>query len=520
MKTPFLAYSASQRLAALAKSPVDFFQSGCLTPDRIHSYRSLEEGMMLSYATERVDEEVLHALEDLANEAELGKKMEEMQRGEIVNQIEGWPGENRPALHTACRDLFGTPQSSIPAYQAAEFSRKELEKIGNFLEKTSFHTLVLIGIGGSYLGPKAHYQALLSYKKSGRQVHFLANMDPDEAAAVLGQLTDLAGTWVAVVSKSGGTLETIVNEELVRSHFVAAGLDARQHFVTVTTPGSPLDDPSRYLERFYMGEWVGGRFSSTSACGLLPLGFAFGMPVVGEFLAGAHAMDQLARESSVKKNLPLLAALLGVWNRNFLGYPAEAILPYSYALQFYPLHLQQLAMESNGKRVQKNGEFVDFATSPILWGEVGTNAQHSFFQLLHQGNAPSSLVFLGCKEPTRKEANPSSQEKLLANLFAQMISLATGQAADNPNRFFPGNTPSHLLFAERLDPKTLGKWLAFFEHKVAFQGFLWGINSFDQEGVQLGKVLAKKIVEDWQDQQPYPLARAYLESIVASSVHG
>lgn len=519
MTSPFLAYAASKRLTALAKSPVDFFQSGCLTPDRIHSYRALGEGMTLSYATERVDEEVLQALEDLAHEAQLGKKMEEMQGGAIVNQIQGWPGENRPALHTACRDLFAPSQRSTVASEAAEFSRKELEKIGNFLEKTHFHTLVLIGIGGSYLGPKAHYQALLAYKKPGKQVHFLANIDPDEAAAVLEQLTDLAGTLVAVVSKSGGTLETAVNEEIVRYHFVAAGLDARQHFVSVTTPESRLDDASRYQERFYLGEWVGGRFSSTSACGLLPLGFAFGMPVVWEFLAGAHAMDCLAREPSVKKNLPLLAALLGVWNRNFLGYPAEAILPYSYALQFYPLHLQQLAMESNGKRVQKNGTFVDFATSPILWGEVGTNAQHSFFQLLHQGNAPSSLVFLGCKEPTRKEANPDSQEKLLANLFAQMISLATGQAADNPNRFFPGNTPSHLLFAERLDPKTLGKWLAFFEHKVAFQGFLWGINSFDQEGVQLGKVLAKKIVEDWQEQQPYPLARAYLESVVASSVH-
>ena len=251
------------------------------------------------------------------------------------------------------------------------------------------------------------------------------------------------------------------------------------------------------------------------------LGFALGMKPLREILRGAHEMDQHVLHSDLRANLPLLSALLGIWNRNFLHLPTVAILPYAQALLRFPAHLQQLDMESNGKRIDKKGLAVNFSTGPVIWGEPGTNGQHSFYQLIHQGTDVVPMEFIGFKKsqyPNDLEVqHTTSHEKLLSNLFAQSIALATGQKNSNPNKVFMGNRPNRILLAERLDPYTIGALLSFYEHKVAYQGFIWNINSFDQEGVQLGKMLASKVLSVFsakrQKEKPvsFPLGEAYLD---------
>jgi glucose-6-phosphate isomerase len=277
------------------------------------------------------------------------------------------------------------------------------------------------------------------------------------------------------------------------------------------------------LESFYIWDWIGGRYSSTSMVGGVLLAFAFGFDVYYEFLKGANAMDKAALNKDVDHNIPLLGALLAVWNRNFLGYQTLALIPYCRALRRFPAHIQQVAMESNGKHIDRAGNRVSFETGEIIWGEPGTNAQHSFYQLIHQGTSIIPLEFVGFRESQYEDDvlfhETTSQEKLLGNMFAQAIGLATGQRSDNPNKEFDGNRPSHILLGKKLTPFALGALLAYYEHKVAFQGFIWGINSFDQEGVQLGKVLANKIIDRFgalkgrKEAPEYPLGDAFLKHL-------
>ena len=276
-------------------------------------------------------------------------------------------------------------------------------------------------------------------------------------------------------------------------------MDATKQMISITMPQTPMDDRHRYRETFYIWDWIGGRYSVTSMVGGFMLAFAFGIDTFKEFLKGAHAMDKTALAADIDKNLPLLLALLSIWNHNFLNYSTTALIPYSQALLRYPAHIQQVAMESNGKSIDKQGKFVDFQTGGIIWGEPGTNGQHSFFQLLHQGTAITPVTMIGYKESQSgldiEIEGTTSQEKLLANLFAQSLALAIGQKSNNPNQYFSGNRPSNILLANQLTPFSLGALLSLFEHMVAFQGFIWNINSFDQEGVQLGKLLANKIID-------------------------
>jgi len=228
-------------------------------------------------------------------------------------------------------------------------------------------------------------------------------------------------------------------------------------------------------------------------------------------------MDKVALNKDTSKNIPLVAALLGIWNHNFLNILTKVVVPYSRALSRYAAHIQQVDMESNGKTIDRNGDLVDFSTGPIVWGEPGTNAQHSFYQLLHQGTDPQAIEMIGFKEGQTGQdielEGTTSQQKLLANLFAQVIALAEGQRDKNPNKYFPGNRPSHILLCKKVTPRTLGALFAFFEHKVAFQGFIWNINSFDQEGVQLGKVLAKKVLKSFVKKDEFPLGDAFLSHL-------
>ncbi|MGZ3733232.1 MAG: glucose-6-phosphate isomerase, partial [Parachlamydiaceae bacterium] len=298
------------------------------------------------------------------------------------------------------------------------------------------------------------------------------------------------------------------------------GIGSQHHFISVTCPKSPLDNQQSYREVFYMWEWIGGRYSTTSMVGGVLLAFAFGFDKFVELLRGANAMDKIALEDDLNTNLPLLTALLGIWNRNFLHHPLLAIIPYAQTLARFPAHIQQLDMESNGKHIDKHGHVVEFNTGPIIFGEPGTSAQHSFYQLIHQGTTIVPLEFIAFKHP-QTNFNPevnetTSQEKLLANVFAQSIALATGQKSTNPNQSFVGNRPNLLLLGSKLTPFALGALLSFYEHKVAFQGFIWHTNSFDQEGVQLGKRLANKILERFADQEPaYPLGDAFLKELKA-----
>ena len=492
-------------LMELAQHPFDLTSPGALTPARLQRYSCFAAGIEMLYGTQRVSDEVLATLQELADQCRLVEQFRLMRRGAIMNRIHGFPSEERQVLHTASRDLF-TPVPAEPT--ATKQAKTELAKLKSFLEDLEngrllnaqgqpFDTMIQVGIGGSDLGPRSVYEALRAYGLVGRKVYFISNVDPDDAAAVLCRV-NLATTLVNVVSKSGTTLETLTNETLIRKALAAEGLNPCLHCLAVTGEGSPMDNPERYLRSFYMFDSIGGRYSSTSMVGAVMLGFALGFAQVEEFLAGAAGMDEAAEESGLGHNLPLLLAMLGVWNHTFLGCPTLAVLPYSQALHRFTAHLQQCDMESNGKSVTRYGEPVTVKTGPILWGEPGTNGQHAFYQLLHQGTEIVPVEFIGFRHSQYGEdlesGGSTSQQKLLANLLAQSLALAMGQENANPNRRFPGNRPNLILLADRLTPKVMGALLALYEAKIVFQGFCWNINSFDQEGVQLGKVLAGRIL--------------------------
>ena len=345
------------------------------------------------------------------------------------------------------------------------------------------------------------YLALENWaKKKGlfkMEAKFISNVDPDDAAAVLASI-DVAHSVFILVSKSGTTLETLTNESFVKDALTNAGLDPSKHMVAVTSETSPLAKSDDYLAAFFMDDYIGGRYSSTSAVGGAVLSLAFGPEVFAQFLDGAAAADKTAADKDIRKNPAMLDALIGVYERNVLGYPSTAVLPYSQALSRFPAHLQQLDMESNGKSVNRFGEPVEYVTGPLIFGEPGTNGQHSFYQLLHQGTDIVPLQFIGFRKNQMDTdvviQGSTSQQKLCANVAAQIMAVACGKADDNRNKNFEGGRPSSIIIGDQLTPGALGALLAHFENKVMFQGFLWNVNSFDQEGVQLGKVLAKRVL--------------------------
>ncbi|PCI75491.1 glucose-6-phosphate isomerase [Candidatus Aerophobetes bacterium] len=524
--TKFNTYKATHELRKLARFPYDCTKEGAISEKRIEDFSIVSHGLKLLYATERVDENIIEALIALAKEAKAVDKMHQMQNGEIINCIEGYESENRPVLHTAMRDFFydrkELPEVAKKLSEKAYLEHKKLRSFLDEIEQQGFTDIIQIGIGGSELGPKAIYLALEAFKRKDRRVHFISNIDPDETKSVL-DLLDLSKTLVVVVSKSGVTLETRTNEAFVKSRFLEEGLSPEKHFLAVTGEKSPMDNPDHYFRSFYMWDSVGGRYSATSMVGCVVLAFALGLEKVMQFLRGASSMDQVALESDPKKNLPLFSALLGIWNHNFLHLPTRAVIPYSKALSRLPAHLQQCDMESNGKRIDKLGNVVDFSTGPIVWGEPGTNGQHSFYQLIHQGTITVPIEFIGFKESQchvdQDFEGTTSQEKLLSNLFAQSIGLASGQENTNPNKVFPGNRPNRVLLAKQCTPYTVGALLSYFEHQIAFQGFIWDINSFDQEGVQLGKILANKIIDlfnkdiELDKKRDFPLGRLFIDQL-------
>ncbi|MDR1929968.1 MAG: glucose-6-phosphate isomerase [Treponema sp.] len=495
---------AYQKLAALTP---DFNFAAALDASRVKNCAvPMAGGLCYNWAAKAAGDSVITALQALADEQDLTGKYRALLDGELMNT-----GEGRRVLHHLLRGRLGKAVIH-QGRDLGEFYARELERFSDFAEAVRsgkmkgssgkpFKNAVQIGIGGSDLGPRALYIALDNWaqKNGTKKINgfFISNVDPDDASAVLAPL-DLAETLFVLVSKSGTTQETLANELFVKDKLKKAGLDPGGHLAAVTSETSPLAHNPAYLDSFYIDDFIGGRYSSSSAVGGVILSLAFGPAVFKAFLKGAHEADALSLEKDIRKNAALLDALLGVWERNFLKFPVTAVLPYSQALARFPAHLQQLDMESNGKRVNRAGREISYATGPVVFGEPGTNGQHSFYQLLHQGTDIIPLQFVGFAESQRDDdtelEGSVSQTKLKANLAAQIIAFARGKDDGNPNKRFPGGRPSSLICGKKLGPEALGSLLAHFENKVMFQGFVWNINSFDQEGVQLGKVLTRQVL--------------------------
>ena len=475
--------------------------------ERVKKYSvPMAEGMVYNYAAKQVDDTILDALKKLAEEAQLTEKFEALYNGEVINT-----GEKRRVLHHLTRGQLGEAVMA-DGVDKRDFYAGVQQKIAEFAEKVHageitnaagerFTTVVQIGIGGSDLGPRAIYLALENWAKKHNtfkmEAKFISNVDPDDAAAVLNSI-DVAHSLFILVSKSGTTLETLTNESFVKDALKKAGLDASRHMVAVTSETSPLAKSDDYLAAFFMDDYIGGRYSSSSAVGGAVLSLAFGPEVFAQFLEGASEEDKLSKNKDLLENPAMLDALIGVYERNVLGSLCTAGLPYSQALSRFPAHLQQLDMESNGKCVNRFGERVNYQTGPVIFGEPGTNGQHSFYQLLHQGTSIVPLQFIGFKNNQIGTdvviQDSTSQQKLCANVAAQIIAFACGKSDENRNKNFEGGRPSSIIIGDQLNPRTLGALLSHFENKVMFQGFVWNVNSFDQEGVQLGKVLAKRVL--------------------------
>ena len=501
-----------EELVNVARVNLAEVMSGENGAERVKKYSvPMAEGMAFNYASKQVDDDVLAALAKVAEEMQLTEKFAALYNGEVINT-----GEKRMVLHHMTRGQLGDAVVADGGDKRAFYVAQQ-EKIAEFANKVhngeitnaageKFTTVVQIGIGGSDLGPRAMYLALENWAKVNNtfkmEAKFISNVDPDDAAGVLYTI-DVAHSLFVLVSKSGTTLETLTNESFVKDALKNAGLDPSKHMVAVTSETSPLAKSDDYLAAFFMDDFIGGRFSSTSAVGGAVLSLAFGPEVFAQFLDGAAAADKTATNSDMFANPALLDALIGVYERNVLGYQNTAVLPYSQALSRFPAHLQQLDMESNGKCVNRFGEPIDYVTGPIIFGEPGTNGQHSFYQLLHQGTDIVPLQFIGFKNNQMGKdvviEDSTSQQKLCANVVAQIVAFACGKEDADRNKNFEGGRPSSIIIGEQMNPKSLGALLSHFENKVMFQGFVWNINSFDQEGVQLGKVLAKKVLAHQTD---------------------
>lgn len=492
-------------------------------PDRAKKLSFEAADLFVDLSKNLVSEETVGLLLDLANETGVCKRRDEMFAGAHINTT-----EDRAVLHTALR----RPKSASPALDVDGQNvdadvREVLERIYEFANKVrsgewtgvtgnKIETVINVGIGGSDLGPVMVYEALRPLADAGIEARFISNIDPTDVGETTRDL-DPETTLVIVASKTFTTLETITNAKLVRAWLLdglhAAGVAESQdaeavakHFVAVSTALDKVEefgiDPAN---AFGFWSWVGGRYSVDSAIGTI-LAVVFGPEAFEEFLGGFHAMDEHFRTAAPEENVPLLMGLVNVWNVNFLGAETHAVLPYSQFLHRFPAYLQQLTMESNGKSVCYDGSAVTAETGEIFWGEPGTNGQHAFYQLIHQGTRLIPADFIAFANPTYalKDGDTDVHELFLANFFAQTKALAFGKTAEEveaegttgalvPARVFSGDRPTTSIMASALTPSVLGQLIALYEHITFVQGAVWGINSFDQWGVELGKQLAKQL---------------------------
>ena len=487
-------------------------------PQRGERLRAEAVGLTLDYAKQRVDDDTLALLFELARVRAVPGRIEAMFRGDRINTT-----EDRAALHVALRapagERFVVDGEDVVPHVHAVLDRMaafaDAVRSGQWTGATGLRirTVVNIGIGGSDLGPVMAYEALRHYSLRELECRFVSNVDPTDFVEATRDL-DPATTLFIVCSKTFTTLETLANAHLARDWCTAAlGEDAvAKHFVAVSTNAEGVRAFGiDTANMFGFWDWVGGRYSMDSAIGLSTM-LAIGPGGFRDLLGGFHAMDVHFRTTPMERNLPVLMGLLSIWNNDFLGASTLAVLPYAQYLKRFPAYLQQLQMESNGKHVTREGKPVDVATGPIVWGEPGTNGQHSFYQLIHQGTRLVPCDFIGFCQPLN--TMQAQHDLLMANLFAQGEALAFGRTADEvraegtpealvPHRTFEGNRPSSTILADRLTPHALGALVALYEHSVFVQGVVWDIDSFDQWGVELGKVLAKQTARELESaQQP------------------
>ncbi len=501
-------------------------------PQRAARYCLEAAGLFLDYSKNPIADETLRLLLALAADSSVPEQIQAMFEGRRINIT-----EKRPVLHIALRNqslrpIYVDERDVMPDVKAVlqrlrEFS--DAVRNGQLRGVTGkpFSDVVNIGIGGSDLGPLTACCALRPFAQGGPRVHFVSNVDGAHLAATVAGL-DPQTTLFNVSSKTFTTQETMANARSAREWLLTnvSGADSRQnavgkHFAAASTN---LDETAAFgitPERvFGFWDWVGGRYSLWSAIGL-PIALAVGFEQFERLLAGAHAMDEHFRNAPAEENMPLLLALIGVWHANFQGLPTHAVLPYAQDLSWLPMHLQQLDMESNGKRIDRAGGAVDYSTGPIIWGAPGTNGQHAFFQHLHQGTQVTPCDFIVAANSEWEM--PEHHEILLANCIAQSEALLRGRTKQEAleelqargvkgqeaqrlaaHRSFPGNRPSNTIVMDRLDAHSVGALIALYEHKVFVQGAIWNINSFDQWGVELGKGLAKAVLNDFRNGRASP----------------
>ncbi|APE34732.1 glucose-6-phosphate isomerase [Nocardia mangyaensis] len=478
-------------------------------PRRGSALSAKYDGLVLDYSKNLITERTVSLLMRLARERGLATGIEAMFGGARINTT-----EDRAVLHTALRSPAGETVL-LDGVDVVRSVHDVLGRMSHLAEEIRsgrwcgatgrpVRTVVNIGIGGSDLGPAMTYHALREFAQDGVEARFVSNVDGHDIDRVLRGL-DPATTLFVISSKTFTTVETLINARTARQWLVdRLGADAvGKHFVAVSTNADEVAafgiDPANMFEFW---DWVGGRYSVPSAIGL-SLMIVIGSGQFRELLAGAHSIDSHFRMAPLEDNLPVLLGLLGIWHRNFCGAQALAVLPYDQRLALLPAYLQQLDMESNGKSVDRYGRAIAVDTAPILWGAPGTNGQHAFFQLLHQGTTIVPSDFIGVLEPAH--SHRAHHDLLMANLFAQTRALAFGDLGNAgerpPHRSFAGDRPSNTILLPRLTPYTLGQLIALYEHKVFVQGWIWGVNSFDQWGVELGKKLATSIHDDLESDR-------------------
>lgn len=487
--------------------------------ERFSHYSLSAAGLFLDYSKNQITQTTLELLADLARQRDVERQRDAMFAGDKINFT-----ENRSVLHTALR----APRNQVKIVDGVDINvevHAVLDRMQAFVDKVHsgewrgasglvITDIVNIGIGGSDLGPKMVTHALRCFAHPGIRSHFVSNVDGHDIDAVLCQVNP-ASTLFIISSKTFTTAETMLNAHTARSWFLRtfSAADLPLHFVATSSNIAAANAFGIASENcFGFWDWVGGRYSLWSAIGL-PIALSLGFQHFRALLDGAHTMDKHFQEAPIEQNMPMLLALIGIWNRDFLDYESVSIAAYHQDLTSFPSYLQQLDMESNGKCIDHQGLAVDVPTGPIIWGNVGTNAQHAYFQLLHQGSDIIPVDFIASLSP--EHLLPEHHLLLLANCFAQSQALMKGKSAQQvkeemqalgiyeqqinqliPHRTFNGNRPSNTILLDKLDPASLGALIALYEHKVAVQGFCWGINSFDQWGVELGKVLAKAIEAD------------------------
>jgi len=500
---------------------LDLREAFAADPQRFAAFSQQAPQVFADLSKNLIDAATQDLLLELARECGLEQYREAMFAGEKINRT-----EDRAVMHFLLRNpdpaLMGRAQAA-PESIANELARvhQTLDAMLAYAEQirhdAAITDIVNIGIGGSDLGPQMAVLALEEFRQPGKRFHFVSNVDGQELAGVLAQLKPQS-TLFLIASKTFTTTETMTNATSAKHWFEAqGGTDTARHFAALTT-NVPAAKAFGISTTFGFWDWVGGRYSLWSAIGL-PLAMAIGAQGFRELLAGAHAMDEHFRTQPLAQNLPVRLGLLDIWYRNFHGFTSRSIAPYSSALRRLPAYLQQLEMESNGKRVDRDGQTLPFATAPVLWGEPGTNGQHAYFQLLHQGTDVVPVEFVAVKKAVH--SLPGHNDKLLANVLAQAQALMQGKSGaagpspgdaapsggsephavgerggmifEGGHKHFPGNRPSTFLLLEELTPSSLGALIALQEHRVFVSGAIWGINSFDQWGVELGKVLAKDI---------------------------